>query len=842
MSNNTKTKNGFLNRIFWLFLLAVMHICTFVEGQYYGMKFGGIENSLDQRSGLNLTPEKSLKINGNLDLEFYLRFDEGHDSYFGYIFRLILGDMNIDLIHGVVPGNPNNFELILDQKTSDIAFQVPVYEVQNDWLKIRLELDFEKGLISFYYNDTILVEQLNAIDKNSGFRLMFGANSFGNYSSTDVPDMIIRDVQVRNGKKATINWPLNETDGTIAHSFPEGNNGIASNPLWLLKIHNTWEQRLSKYISGEARTAFDSKNDELYLISSDSIHIYNVVNNSLYSLPLNLSYPIESSTAIIFDTSSNNLLMYSLDYNYIAVFDKERRMWSAPYQGPRDFTIYWHHNRFAAPDGSIVGFGGYGQYTFKNSVFQWNPEMNRFDSISYQGDFFPRYLAGAGLNPVDSLYYIIGGYGSESGKQSESPDYYYELISYSLEDRSFSNVHKFPDTEAGFCFANSIVFDHANNLYALYFPKYQFDNQLQLMKVSLEDPDIIELGNAIDFSFLDINSNADLHYSQGSNSLLALSSYTANGYTQIYVNSIAFPPQPFTPEISSEKERNIAAILYSLAAIIVFAATYFISLRRKSRNTSKKRTLSVPREAARTKTKSSIILFGGFQVIDKDGNDITGQFTPLPKKLFLFILLHSLRNDKGVSSNTLYETFWFEKTVESARNNRAVNIVKLKSLLDSLNTAAISKDTGYWKYDFDPAAIHIDYYEYLQLVRQKEELSREQIVQLLAIIENSPFLYNTNADWLDPFKSEVSNGIIDTLFRYIHNVDDDPEFLLHLTKCIFQCDTVSEEALKVQCRLLIKQGKHSLAQKAYSNFLKEYEVLYGEAYSLSFKQVIEEVE
>ena len=55
-------------------------------------------------------------------------------------------------------------------------------------------------------------------------------------------------------------------------------------------------------------------------------------------------------------------------------------------------------------------------------------------------------------------------------------------------------------------------------------------------------------------------------------------------------------------------------------------------------------------------------------------------------------------------------------------------------------------------------------------------------------------------------------------FRYIGKSDDDPEFLLHLTNCIFLFDAVSEEALKIQCRLLIKQGKHSLAKNAYSKF------------------------
>jgi len=38
---------------------------------------------------------------------------------------------------------------------------------------------------------------------------------------------------------------------------------------------------------------------------------------------------------------------------------------------------------------------------------------------------------------------------------------------------------------------------------------------------------------------------------------------------------------------------------------------------------------------------------------------------------------------------------------------------------------------------------------------------------------------------------------------------------------------------------LIKQGKHSLAKSAYSKFINEYELLYGEKYGLSFNQLIE---
>ena len=120
------------------------------------MQFSAHEYSLDQRSGLNLTPDGALPIKDKLDLQFYIRFDQEHESYFGYIFRLIVGDRNIDLIHGIVPENPNNFELILGDKTSKIAFNIPVDLLFRDWIKLRFEIDFRNQKISCQVNDTVL--------------------------------------------------------------------------------------------------------------------------------------------------------------------------------------------------------------------------------------------------------------------------------------------------------------------------------------------------------------------------------------------------------------------------------------------------------------------------------------------------------------------------------------------------------------------------------------------------------------------------------------------------------------------------------------------------------------
>ena len=51
-----------------------------------------------------------------------------------------------------------------------------------------------------------------------------------------------------------------------------------------------------------------------------------------------------------------------------------------------------------------------------------------------------------------------------------------------------------------------------------------------------------------------------------------------------------------------------------------------------------------------------IVFFGGFQIFDKKGNDITGKFSPLIKELFLILWLYTHKNNKGISSQKLKET------------------------------------------------------------------------------------------------------------------------------------------------------------------------------------------
>jgi len=846
----TKRRSTVPCGILLLLLMIFLFSVATLNGQYYGMKFSGIDVAPNQRSGLHMVDERPIQAKHALDLEFFLRFEADrnfdtirpYNANYGYVFRLVLGDQHIDLVHGFLLDDPDNFKLISGDPSSNISFSFPIEKLWTDWLKLRIRLDFEDRLLICYVNDSLLSSDLGDFDLSAGYHLMFGANAYGKYTTTDVPGMIIRDVSLSCNKQSWY-WPLDETDGTIARSQPPGNNISPINPGWLLKDHNAWKSLVNRSINGQVKAAFDTKHDQLYLVSDDSLYTYSFLNDSMSIVAHYSNAPIHIPNHLIYDTINNQLLLYSTIHDYQSLFDPLTSRWAPFTPGDHRLTDTWHHNRMFTPGGALLIFGGYGHHKYLNLIREWIPDSGRFTTVEYAGEFQPRYLAASAYNPQDSLFYILGGFGSRSGRQSMSPEYYYELLSYSLEKRQFSKVFDFQNTDEDFCFSNAAYIDNLNTMYALRFSKHLFNNQLQLVGINLGKPEIIEYGNEIDYTFLDIASYSDLHFSKPLNALVALSTYTSDGHTQVAVQSIAYPPQPYANEAAvsgiktGKSNFPLGLVLgFSLLSLII-ASLLFYFLRKRARKPVQK---ILPGESLQKKEENSIILFGGFQVFDHSGQDITGQFSPLLKNLFLYILLHSLRDDKGVSNDTLYETFWFDKSVENARNNRSVNIIKLKSILESVGSSTISKETGYQKFYSNPDQVWIDYQDYLLIIGQESDLSREQINKLLSIIENKAFLKNTHADWLDPFKSEVSNVIIDTLLKYMESADEDEEFILHLTNCIFQCDPVSEEALKVRCKLLIRQGKHSLAKESYATFVKEYRQLYDDTYELSFKQLIQE--
>ena len=211
------------------------------------------------------------------------------------------------------------------------------------------------------------------------------------------------------------------------------------------------------------------------------------------------------------------------------------------------------------------------------------------------------------------------------------------------------------------------------------------------------------------------------------------------------------------------------------------------------------------------------------------------------KELFLLILLHTFKNNKGISSKKITEVLWYDKSEKKALNNLAVNIRKLRSILEEIGTCELSKKTGYWKISFKNSEVKSDYVDFLYITTSKHNLTKQKVNQLIEITEKGAFLSNVEYEWLDEFKALVSDSTIDSLVHFANSIDikKEAEFVIHLADSIFNFDITNEDAMILKCKAQYCMGKHSHAKATYEKFFKEYLQMYGQEYERAFMDILE---
>ncbi|MCW3088510.1 MAG: response regulator receiver and domain protein, partial [Sediminibacterium sp.] len=176
-----------------------------------------------------------------------------------------------------------------------------------------------------------------------------------------------------------------------------------------------------------------------------------------------------------------------------------------------------------------------------------------------------------------------------------------------------------------------------------------------------------------------------------------------------------------------------------------------------------------------------------------------------------------------------------------AKNNRSVNLVKLKNILDKLGGCTISRETGAWKFEYDLSRVQIDLLDYLTIFTRHEAVPASMKAdKLVSILKGGTFLRETHYEWLDGIKAEISNFVIDLLLKHSEtlNMHTETEKIISLCNTVFSFDELNEQALKLKCRCLIAIGSHTLAKNIYSKFAAKYSEIYGEDFRESYQSLI----
>ncbi|NJN25896.1 MAG: hypothetical protein HC819_07980 [Cyclobacteriaceae bacterium] len=287
----------------------------------------------------------------------------------------------------------------------------------------------------------------------------------------------------------------------------------------------------------------------------------------------------------------------------------------------------------------------------------------------------------------------------------------------------------------------------------------------------------------------------------------------------------------------------IAALLS--AVILLFMFIKVLIKRRAGTKTGIKTEISPSAKSEPTgqarclsQDKNLIKLFGAFQVLNKAGEDITHEFTPKIKQLFLAILLHSAKSKSGITTEELTEIVWPEQTFQSAKNSRGVSIRKLRVILESLDHIEILFQRDRWTV-FLSENVFCDYFECIRMLENPQFNSMDYFFQLFRLVEDGQIVKNENYEWMDDIKGYVDYRVIDILLKYIGLLDhvEHAGLILKIIDRIHISDPVNEKAFELKVKILLAQDNHHFARYCHETFSKNFEDFYGQAYQKSFEEV-----
>jgi two-component SAPR family response regulator len=827
----------------------------FAQKARYGLAFNSFEAIQEKRTSLNLTPDAALFFPDGFILSFDVCFQSGYQRDFGYIFRIVAKEDPQQYIDFVV----NITELTVSGSFCGIVAKCRFDDIQlgyDEFTPFEIDIDIKRNQLNISMKDKKFSAYTSSLKKLRHSYIVFGKSGFRQLQVSDVPKMAVKDIQIKNRKQEPVYfWSLSKHTSDGVYDEIKKKYASVENPQWLLDKHVFWEKHISFTMQSNPQITYNSEAN--CVVASDMTRFVAYYPDGRFPVDDKIVKGVscsDKSNHLIYNPFLKNCYSYHISQETgkkVIPYDMQAKTWDNE-SVEMESVDYWHHNRFfSAADSCLYLFNGYGHHIYKSTVNKYDFSAQTWNKSDYMGDrIAPRYLSGAGAFDAHRAL-IFGGYGSETGAQELSSHNYYDLFMVDTRNMESKKIWELPPPETDFVVSNSMIVDTASRcFYALCFPRQVYNSSLSLYRFSLDNPEYEAFADNIPFKFEDIYSYSDLYLNKDRTELVAVafSPIDPGVSTEVSVYTLAFPPLPESALYQKEDRAGWHfAIIVVLSVIISTIVCVFIIYKRKKRKGKEVSQMDIDSKATvmpqpQYGKKQAIFLFGGFQTFDKDSCNITSDFSTILKHLFLLILLYTLKNGKGISSKKLHEILWYNKTEESAKNNRSVSISKLRQTVEKIGAIRIKNHNSLWTIELGDD-VYCDYYEALFLIEalaDKANRTVQNVRRLLTIVSAGELLPNVQNEWIDPFKACFSNNLIDLFLELVQQTEPDisQQERIDMTDAILIHDPLNEDALKIKCKLLVEIGRNGLARKAYASFAKEYFSLFGKPFKSTFEQIL----
>ena len=762
------------------------------------------------------------------------------DNVFGCVFRILTDKgENVDLMYTASLQDVRQPILVTGTEVHTLVTPIATEE----WIHVSISLNPRDGQLELDYGGEVLKVRDAGTKGAQSFRIAFGLCPFAGYVLSDVASVNLRDIRISRGGKPYRHWELARHAGSSCYDLLSGAPATVKNPVWIIDNYASFRPVFSHSFPYMPSVTFDD--DATFYMSSpeEPLHVFHVDGREAEEIPVQGGQnPANYPNQLFYVAGGHNwLTAYNLDEDLFSVFDFDTRRWDNDITPMRDH-YYWNNTNAWEPRiHALFSFGGYGHYHYQNQLvvsYLEDKEKNARKSI---GEITPRY--GVTSYIVDSLFYVFGGRGNPSGKQELSPKNYYDL--YTINTRTFE-VNKLWDLGSSpygdFISGENFVYNWSNGDFYLLSNLDGFT----LLKIRPDSPGIEKMSLPIPPKRNAQYSYVNIWHSPSREKIYALILQSqVDNRTDVDVYEINYPPMPVSEILQEEKTQKESdtprgfwsKVVIAVLILALLVGNMYLIMKLPGRKSRALRREAQPEEDTPQYynfSRSCVNFFGGFHVTDREGNDVTAQFTPTLKSLLVLLILYTERSG-GIPSHKINSLLWSYKMDDTVNNNRNVYMSKLRSLLEEVGDIRIQNTNKLWNIEFGEGSI-CDYLEASRLLR--EASGEEDVDRMLELFLIGPILPNTELDWTDDFKSSFSLSAIDFLSRQLSRSDLSERTLLKAADTILQHDFLNEDALKAKVKILVRQSKPGLAKTIYDNFCKEYRKSLGIEYGVSFKELI----
>lgn len=850
-----------------IFIYIFMLLTNSIQAYNDGLYFNSHQYATEKRTSLKLNDNDAIDITGVTVMTFGM--DLRNKPFFGNIFCLKTNDSkHIDAIFSANGENKYKPALIVDGKLYHIEYDVN----SGKNIQVKITINKNNNTITLVYAGHKVTANVDLSRTNNAV-IRFGMHpDKDNYP--DVAPINVRDIEISYNGKSKYFWGLGNHDDYICTDSISGMKAMSVNGHWLRDDRVTWKNVMTYKSKEKLQVTFNYDDNIFYIVENNTVKCYDPVKGTTKTIKVNGGHrAMMYSNYIGYNNADKTLYTYNLSKGIVSTFDFATGIWSNKEEILNE-PAFSNHSLSTTKDGSVAyAFGGYGFYRFKNKLFRIKPTEGTVEELNYQPKLSPRTWAASAL--VGDKLYIFGGYGNDMGEQEQPGVYYYDLSCIDLKTLKSEILWTMEgDQNTSFQLSSEMIYNEADGT----FYAGVTNKSGRMIKIWKNEPKWKIVTNVMGYRFRYQDLTFNIYKSKNNKVYAVIDKRLSDMTHEMGICSIDLPMVDDYVVKDTKKAQDGSYSWLLLLLIIPAAAAGYAAYRifKKKRQSGKQSAdeskdtdnslygVAEGYEERKNKpadiehnfeedkhkqeetvtyynqTAQCIQMLGKFVIKDKEGNDITAQFTKRTRNLFMMLLLHSEASKKGIEIHKLDETLWQEMDEESARNNRNVYMRKLRLLLETVGVIEVVNDKIYYRVKLGKE-VFFDYHEALAMMKRMEydDSDKEVTARTLELLFEGPLLPNYSFEWLDKFKADYSNTVISLLTRQLDREmqKGNDRMALKIAETIMMHDPFSDNALAIQCSILCRRHKKGIAKNVYDNFCKNYETCIGEKYHLSFAEV-----